>query len=136
MKVKFPKLLWLGQGVSCAIAMIAFFCVDFLFIKVLAKSGNLSFAIKYFIAQHSLGYLMLLIILIGSFLRWRASIIVNLLYSYFTVSSLIAKLAFSAGNAHFRYLAILSNVSLIMLIFMHLCGGILLVYLIQRKFRK
>jgi hypothetical protein len=136
MSEKLLRIIWFIQGIVCAILIITFLSVDFLFIKALEKSGNLEFALKYFIEKHWLGYLMLLVVLIGSFLKWRVSIIVNILYLYFTMTSIIATLELSSGNAHFQYLTVLSNISLVMLVIMHLCGFMLLLHFIRQNFHK
>ena len=134
--IRFYDVLWKLQGITSLIAVLAFLFIDLIFIRALEKSGNLNFALNYFMAQHWLGYLMLLVILIGSFWKWRISIIVNIFYLYFTITSIIGTIEFSSGNAHFQYLTLLSNISLIMLIIMHICGFILLTSLLIRKYRK
>lgn len=133
----FYKALWKVQGIFGCIAIISFIFLDYLFLKFLFSSGNRGYTLQHFLLPQTLGFLMLVIITVGSFYKWRFSLFLNLLSTVLTIRTLVyLLLAPSSSNVSFGIAESLSNISLIATAVMNLAGIIIFSYFVRNYLKR
>jgi len=98
--------------------------------------GNRVATFHRLIEPQILGLILTLIIIIGSFLRWRIAVAINVISIYSTIQYFITALALDTGGVTLKYINPLSDISITSEVLLRLCGLLIFGIMIYRWFDK